>query len=59
MKRSCQKELDGVDEDDRWFDPDIWWAMEGVAHKWMPGLESIDSGELVGGVLDYARAHLI
>jgi hypothetical protein len=30
-----------------------------LAHKWMPDLEFVDSGELVGGVLDYARAHLI
>lgn len=58
-KELRQKELDGVDEDDRWFDPDIWWDMEALAKKWMPDLESIDSGELVGGVLDYARAHLI
>jgi hypothetical protein len=56
-KELYEKELRG--EDEVLFDMDLWWAMEGVAHKWMPGLESMDSGELVGGVLDYARAHLI
>lgn len=54
-----EKELQGIDEDERWFDGDLRLDIQRLAHKWMPDLEFVDSGELVGGVLDYARAHLI
>lgn len=53
------KELRGVDEDELWFDDDLWWDIKRFAHKWIPDLEFVDSGELVSGVRGYAQAHLI
>ena len=53
------KELSGVDEDERWFDPDIRWDMEALVDKWMPGLDSLYDRGLVGGVRRYAQTHLI
>lgn len=53
------KELRGVDEDELWFDDDLWWDTKLLAHKWLSGLEFADSGELVSCVRSYAQAHLI
>jgi hypothetical protein len=58
-KELREKKLRGADEDELWFDGDLRLDIQRLAHKWMPDLEFVDSGELVGGVLDYARAHLI
>lgn len=53
------KELRGVDEDERWFDADIHWDIEALIDKWMPGLDSLYDSELFGDVRSYAQAHLV
>lgn len=53
------KELGGVDEDERWFDSDIHWDIEALIDKWMPGLDSLYDSELFGDVRNYAKAYLV
>ncbi|QGW82052.1 hypothetical protein [Variovorax paradoxus] len=53
------KKLRGVDEDELWFDGDLWWDIKRLAYKRMPELEALDASELVSAACRYAKAHLI
>lgn len=40
------------------IDDDLWWRIERLADRWIPGLDSVDYGNLLTEVRRYLRAQL-